>query len=158
MLILQSEPIDEFQYFSISPHPAWKTAECFRLGRNMATMPNVPVDTSSVGPIRLDCDDVETAIFDQMARDRGAGAVEFTGAVGCLAKQYDTRVAVTGKRGSEFFSLLGRRKVFRCALERCDDLGIGFGLPVSRDDSIDHLRLLALRNPMSVDVAPAFAS
>lgn len=48
-------------------------------------VPDIAVDLRRVGPVCLDRHDVETFLFDQLARDPGAHAVELGGAVRCLA-------------------------------------------------------------------------
>ena len=56
-------------------------------------MPHIMIDARGIRPIALDGDEAEPLLDDQLARDALAHPIEFRGAMGCLAEQYDARVA-----------------------------------------------------------------
>jgi hypothetical protein len=48
-------------------------------------MPDIAIDPRRIGPIRLDCHNIEAVLFDQPARNLRPCAVKFRGAVARLA-------------------------------------------------------------------------
>ena len=75
--------------------------ECPDLAFTRAAMPDVAVDRRRVRPVGLDCDDVESVMLDQPARDGRSRAIEFARAVARLAKQHHARIAIAVEHRSE---------------------------------------------------------
>ena len=64
-------------------------------------MPDVAIDPRRIGPVCLDCHDIESMPLDQPAGDLRPGAVELRGAVGRLAQQHDASIAEAVKHCAE---------------------------------------------------------
>ena len=64
-------------------------------------MPDVAIDPRRIGPICLDCHDIESVPFDQPAGDLRPGAVELRGAMGRLAQQHDASLGEAIKHRAE---------------------------------------------------------
>ena len=79
---------------------------------------DIAVDARRVGPIRFDRDDVEAVRRDQLLRDRGAGPVEFGGAVRRLAEQHHLGVAEPVEKGAERRVVFRLRQIFTAAAQQ----------------------------------------
>ena len=78
----------------------------------MRVTAHVAVDACGVGPIRLDGDDFEPVLFNQAARDRCAGLVEFRRAMARLPEKDNLRIRKTVEICAKFIDLIWRRKGF----------------------------------------------
>ena len=111
-LIVAAQPADEGFDLRVAPHPGREAAERRLLPLAPRPMADEAIDIGRVGPVGLDRDDVEAVSLDQPARDRGAGAVEFAGAVARLAEQDDPRLAEPVERAGEG-GIVDRRQQLR---------------------------------------------
>ena len=53
---------------------------------------DIAVDRRRIGPVRLDSHDGEAVMLDQMTRNRGTGAIEFSRAVARFTEQHHTPI------------------------------------------------------------------
>jgi hypothetical protein len=95
MLVASPQPFDEVTHFGIAPHPTGEPRKGLFGGWCMRVVADVAVDTCGVGPIRLDRDDIEPVLFNQAARDRRSGLVEFRSAMARLPKKDNLRIRKT---------------------------------------------------------------
>ena len=85
-------------------------------------MAHVSVDARRIGPIGLDRDDGEAVLLDQAPRDRGAGAIEFRGAVGRLAEEHHLGIGEAIEHRAERFILADRRQRLSVLAHEIDSL------------------------------------
>jgi hypothetical protein len=99
--IVGAQPVDEVGDLDIAPHPLGKAPECGTTADMHGLMPDVAIDPRRIGPICLDCHDIESVPFDQPSGDLRPSAVELRGAVGCLTEQYDASLGEAIKHRAE---------------------------------------------------------
>ena len=63
--IMQTQPVDEYTYLVIAPHPGWKAGEGCPLRGWVVEMSHVVIDTRRVRPIALDGDQFEILRCDE---------------------------------------------------------------------------------------------
>jgi hypothetical protein len=80
-------------------------------------MTDIIIDTTGIGPIGLQRDDIETVMLNKMPGDRCAGAVEFRCAMRGLAQQYHPRIAKAVEAGAELCCLGGVGQWFGMATQ-----------------------------------------
>jgi hypothetical protein len=78
----------------------------------MRVVADVAVDACGVGPIRLDSDDIESMLFNQAARDRRSGLVEFRSAMARLPEKDNLRIRKTIEICAKFVDLVRWREGF----------------------------------------------
>src|SRR5579872_6991707 len=118
VFVFAPQPFNKFQHLDIAPHPTWKPVECSRGAASRRMVANITVDARRIRPVGFNGDNVEAAILDQVPGYCRSSAVEFAGAVTGLAEKNDSCIAVTGKKITEGFSLLGWRQYFRHIAKR----------------------------------------
>ena len=85
--IVRVHPADQRLDVGVAPHPGGEALERrFRAGPRLA-MADEAVDGGGIRPIRLDRDDGEAVVLDEVPSDGGTRLVEFAGAVARLPQQ-----------------------------------------------------------------------
>src|SRR3546814_17551213 len=74
---MAAQPVGEFKHLDIAPHPGRETHEGFAAPWARGMVADIAVDVGGVRPVRLDRNDVEAVMRDQLPGDGGAGAIEF---------------------------------------------------------------------------------
>ena len=80
--------------------------------RTLRMMSDVGVNSRCIGPVGFDRDDREAVLFDQSARDRRPGTIEFRRAMGRFAQKDDGGVGKAVKEGAKIVRLPGWRQGF----------------------------------------------
>ena len=77
------------------------------------------IDPGSIRPVGFDRDEIKPLLLDESARDALAHTIEFRGAVRCLAKENELRIADAAKEGSEIRCIdCSERRARSCDLRR----------------------------------------
>jgi len=103
---------------------------------------HVAVDACGVGPIRLDGDDFEPVFFNQAARDRCAGLVEFRRAMARLPEKDNLRVRKTVETRAKRVRLVWRRKGFAMGANDGSSFIGAFGTNGLGKEDLDHVKSL----------------
>src|SRR3546814_7543658 len=72
---MAAQPVGEFKHLDIAPHPGRETHEGFAAPWARGMVADIAVDVGGVRPVRLDRNDVEAVMRDQLPGDGGAGAI-----------------------------------------------------------------------------------
>ena len=123
--VLALEPFDELQHFLIAPHPGGKAGEGRLAGGLRRTVAHVSVDAGRVRPIGLGGNDAEAMVQNQMAGDRGAGAIKFACSVRRFAQKNHSGIAIAVERSAEFLRPFGRRQGLGGGAQSLHHLGVG---------------------------------
>src|SRR3546814_14783288 len=94
----------------MAPHPGRETHEGFAAPWARGMVADIAVDVGGVRPVRLDRNDVEAVMRDQLPGDGGAGAIEFGRAMRRFAEKDDARVSITIEKRAEFLGAFRRGK------------------------------------------------
>src|SRR3546814_9796924 len=94
----------------MAPHPGRETHEGFAAPWARGMVADIAVDVGGVRPVRLDRNDVEAVMRDQLPGDGGAGAIEFGRAMRRFAEKDDARVSLTIEKRAEFLGAFRRGK------------------------------------------------
>ena len=90
-------------------------------------------------PIRLDSDDIEPMLFNQAARNRRSGLVEFRSAMACLPQKDDLRIRKTIEICAKFIDLIGQRKGFaKAANHRAGLIGALGAKGLGEEENVGH--------------------
>src|SRR3546814_13921393 len=94
----------------MAPHPGRETHEGFAAPWARGMVADIAVDVGGVRPVRLDRNDVEAVMRDQLPGDGGAGAIEFGRAMRRFAETDDARVSITIEKRAAFLGAFRRRQ------------------------------------------------
>ena len=115
--VVLAQPTHERVHVGISPHPGGEAPER-RFGISArGLVPDMPIDSGRIRPIRLDRDHGEAVLLDQPAGDGGARAIELAGAVARFAEKDDARGAEPVKEPPECRIVERRQRLGRFANE-----------------------------------------
>src|SRR3546814_12369885 len=68
---MAAQPVGEFKHLDIAPHPGRETHEGFAAPWARGMVADIAVDVGGVRPVRLDRNDVEDVMRDQLPGDGG---------------------------------------------------------------------------------------
>jgi hypothetical protein len=126
VLVFLAQPVHELLYLPVAPHPAWKPGESLLFLNFRPAMTDIAINACGIRPIRFHGHDIETMILDQVAGYGGPGAIEFTGAMGCLSQQDQVGAAKSVEWRTKCLHLFGRRQVGGGASQGCGQGMVGF--------------------------------
>ena len=120
-LIVGAQPVGELHHLDVAPHPAGEPRESAAARWARSMMPDIAIDPCDIRPVRLDGNDVEVVMPDQLPGDGRARPVELGRAVGRFAQQDHARLAEAREHRAEFVRALGRRQRLRRVLHGLGD-------------------------------------